>query len=97
VFGFAKRKAIFRKGLGCTLVNELTEEALRSQHWNVAASAAVNQDTIPWPAGNQLPDYLDLSPYDIQKIWKTVKEAFDEPGPEKTRRTRAIVIVHDRW
>jgi CubicO group peptidase (beta-lactamase class C family) len=95
VFGLAKRKAIYRKGLGCTLVNELTEEALRSQRWNVASSPAVNQDTIPWPAGNKLPDYLDLTPYNIQKIWKTVNEAFDEPGPEKTRRTRALVIIHD--
>jgi CubicO group peptidase (beta-lactamase class C family) len=95
VFGLAKRKAIYRKGLGCTLVNEITEEALRSQPWKIAVRPAVDQDTIPWPAGNQLPDYLNLTPYDIQKIWKTVNEAFDEPGPERTRRTRAIVIVHD--
>ena len=31
VYGFATAKAIFRKGLGCTLVNELTDTEIRPQ------------------------------------------------------------------
>lgn len=31
VFGLARKKAIFRKGLGCTLVNEIPEKNLRAQ------------------------------------------------------------------
>src|SRR5688500_12715171 len=31
VIGLAKRKAVFRKGLGCTLVNDIDENELRSQ------------------------------------------------------------------
>ncbi|QOI98677.1 MAG: serine hydrolase [Flammeovirgaceae bacterium] len=95
VFGLAKRKAIYRKGLGCTLVNEISEDELRKQSWQVAIPPRTNQDTIPWPAGNLLPDYLDLTAYDINKIQKAINEAFEEPGEEKNRRTRAIVVVHD--
>ncbi|MCK6617752.1 MAG: beta-lactamase family protein [Cyclobacteriaceae bacterium] len=95
VFGLAKRKAIYRKGLGCTLINEIKEEELRNQPWVVASVPKIDQDTIPWPAGNQLPDYLDLTPYDINKIQQTINEAFAEPGEENSRRTRAIVVVHD--
>lgn len=95
VFGMAKRKAIYRKGLGCTLVNEIAEEELRNQHWKIAAPPSVNQDTIPWPAGNKLPDYLDLTSYDSNKLHKTIIEAFEEPGQEKNRRTRAILVIHD--
>jgi hypothetical protein len=36
VFGFANRKAIYRKGLGCTLINEITEEELRAQQFSLA-------------------------------------------------------------
>lgn len=95
VFGLAKRKAIYRNGLGCTLVNAISEEELRQQPWKVASIPRVDQDTIPWPAGNQLPDYLDLTPYKFNKIQQTIKEAFEEPGTEKNRRTRVILIVHD--
>lgn len=94
VFGFAKRKAIYRKGLGCTLVNEITEEELRAQNWKVASLANTRQDTLSWPMGDRLPDSLDLSGYDMELLVKTVKEAFEEPGEEKKRRTRAVIVVH---
>lgn len=95
VFGLAKRKAIYRKGLGCTLVNEITEEELRNQPWKVAAPPRVNQDTIPWPTGNKLPDSINLYGYDIQLLNKTITAAFEEPGKDKTRRTRAVVAIHN--
>src|SRR5438270_95418 len=33
VWGFATRKAIYRTGLGCTLVNDITEDVIRKQHF----------------------------------------------------------------
>lgn len=95
VLGLAKRKAIYRKGLGCTLVNEITEEELRSQTWNMAAPPRLNPDTIPWPAGNKMPDSVNLTGYDLELFDKTIHEAFEEPAKEKNRRTRAVLIIHN--
>ncbi len=94
VFGFAKRKAIYRKGLGCTLLNEIDENELRGQKFNLAEPPRVNQDTINWPMGNLVKDTF-LAGIDYEKINKTVEESFSEPGEEKTRRTRSIIIVYD--
>ncbi|NJN41900.1 MAG: serine hydrolase [Flammeovirgaceae bacterium] len=93
VFGFAKRKAIYRKGLGCTLVNEITEEELRNQRFNLAQRPAINQDSILWPSGNLFTE-ISIEGLDFEKVNKVVEEAFEEPGEEKTRRTRAILIVY---
>jgi CubicO group peptidase (beta-lactamase class C family) len=91
VFGFAKRKAIYRKGLGCTLINEITEEELRAQQFSLATPPAIHTDTIPWPMGDLIPEYSP-SAIDIEKINATVEAAFEFPGE---RRTRAILIIHD--
>lgn len=94
VFGLAKRKAIYRKGLGCTLVNEISEEELRAQQLNVAIPPAAMRDTLPWPAGDKLP-VVELNKYNMKKLNQVADSLFAEPGKEKTRRTRALIIVHD--
>ncbi len=94
VFGFAKRKAIYRKGLGCTLLNEISENELRGQKFNLTEPPSINQDTVNWPMGNLIRDTL-LTGLDYEKINKTVGDAFAEPGEEKVRRTRAIIVVYD--
>ncbi|MFZ2905018.1 MAG: serine hydrolase [Cyclobacteriaceae bacterium] len=94
VFGFAKRKAIYRNGLGCTLVSEMEEEKLRGQKFLLATLPSADQDTIPWPSGNRIQDTLILD-YDQEKINRAINEAFSEPGEEKNRRTRAILIVYN--
>src|SRR5690606_4591653 len=65
VFGFAKHKAIFRKGLGCTLVNEITEEELRNQKFNLP-SPLPNQDTLAWPMGNLTDDTIIIEGLDYE-------------------------------
>lgn len=94
VFGLARRKAIYRKGLGCTLVNGLTEAELRAQSWSIPMRPAVNPDTIPWPSGNLI-TRVDLSAYDTVLLKQTIDEAFREPGQKPQRRTRAVLIVHN--
>lgn len=94
VFGFAKRKAVYRKGLGCTLLSEITEQELRNQKFILADVPVLNQDTIRWPHGNLIKDTL-LTGVNYEKIYQTVEDAFSEPGEEKNRRTRAILIVYD--
>ena len=54
VFGLGRRKAVYRWGLGATLVNGMTEDALREEHVMRPVSPAVNPDTIDWPRGDRL-------------------------------------------
>lgn len=93
VFGFAKHKAIYRKGLGCTLLNEISEAELRNQKFNLP-KALGNQDSIAWPMGNLVRD-TTLPDINYELLTKTVNKAFAEPGETKNRRTRAILVLYD--
>lgn len=93
VFGFSTHKAVYRKGLGCTLVNEISEEELRKQTFNLPG-ALPNQDSIAWPMGNLVRDTV-ISGVDYTLLNKTVEEAFAEPGETRNRRTRAIIVIYD--
>ncbi len=94
VFGMATRKAIYRKGLGCTLVVEMDESDLRNQKANLATVPAIKQDSTAWPTGNLNSDSA-FANLDMTKINAALDEAFSEPGDKKTRRTRAMLIVYN--
>jgi hypothetical protein len=90
VFGMSTRKAIYRKGLGCTLVSEISEQELRAQKKNLIAKPKVKQDTLTWPQGEVVVDSL-YNRY--TKLNEVVNAAFEESDPENPVNTRAIVIV----
>ncbi|HEX5171865.1 MAG TPA: serine hydrolase [Cyclobacteriaceae bacterium] len=94
VFGLAVKKAVYRKGLGCSLINEISEDEFRHQHFTIAVPPPVNTDTIPWPLGDKLSDSLPTH-IDFEKLDAVIQDAFHEPGPEKLRRTRSIVVVYN--
>ncbi len=94
VFGLAKRKAVYRKGLGCSLVVEMSEDEFRNQKLILAQKPLLNTDTIAWPLGNMLPDSLPKG-VNFEKLNLAMAQAFEEPSPKKLRRTRAIVVVYD--
>ncbi len=94
VFGLAKRKAIYRKGLGCTLIAELTEEELRNQKMNLSLNNVAVSDSVDWPMGDKLPAVLD-SGINYEKLNQAIASAFEEPGPKKLIRTRGVVVVYD--
>ncbi|HAI83963.1 MAG TPA: hypothetical protein DCL43_09860, partial [Chitinophagaceae bacterium] len=50
IWGMAKQKAIYRKGLGVCLVNELSEGDIRSQRFNLPEPIA-DTATAAWPHG----------------------------------------------
>lgn len=54
VWGMATRKAIYRYGLGATLVSGMTEESLREQRIERVSPPAVNSDTMDWPMGDRV-------------------------------------------
>jgi CubicO group peptidase (beta-lactamase class C family) len=90
VFGLSKRKAIYRNGLGCTLVSEISEDALRKQQFIVVSKPVVDQDTISWPRGNRID-----SVYSKEKVNAVVEEAFVEPDKENPINTRAIIVIEN--
>ncbi|HSC39444.1 MAG TPA: serine hydrolase [Chitinophagaceae bacterium] len=94
VAGLAKRKAVYRAGLGCTLVNDVSEQQLRAQHFTTATPPPVNQDSIPWPMGDRLKDSLPPG-IDTVLLKQAIQGAFKETDPKKKIATRAVVVLYD--
>ncbi len=89
-----KSKAIFRAGLGCTLLAERSEEEVRNQSINLASAPAINQDSILWPNGNIKSDSL-LANLNYDSINKAIADAFIDVNPKKPAYTHGIVVVYD--
>lgn len=94
VLGIAKKKAIYRKGIGCTLINELNENRVRSQPFSIPSPPLLNADTIPWPFGDKTADTVP-STIDNVILHAAVGKAFIESSPNKKQRTRAVVVVYN--
>ena len=84
VFGLAKRKAIYRSGFGCTVVNEVPEASLRAQRFPMHFSA--NDDI----ASNLLTsaDTTSVFPFDRTRLDSAVSYLF-QPRDGKNIYTRA--------
>lgn len=94
VWFFSSKKAIYRKGLGCTLVNGLEEEELRNQTFTGKTNPTYNPDTVAWPQGNRLP--AEVPPgIDLEALKKVVANHFIEKKPETPINTRAVVVLYD--
>jgi len=93
VWGFAKRKTIYRKGVGCTLINDFTESEMRAQHFSLPAKPVIS-DTVAWPYGDKIADTL---PGNIDKaaLDKTVDYVMNETKDGKPCYTSAVVVVYD--
>ena len=91
--GLASRKAIFRKGLGATLVSGMPETVVRNESFNLPVAPAVNQDSINWPAGNKLTQKPEDG-IDTVALQKAIRYAFDEPSHKPARRTRAVIVIY---
>lgn len=94
VFGMAVKKAIYRKGLGCTLISEIEEEKVRAQQYELPDSLLVLSDTLDWPLGTARPDSISSS-VNLDALKAAVDQAFLEPDKERPQNTRAVVVIHD--
>lgn len=94
VFGFAKRKAIFRSGLGCSLLNGITEKEFRYQSFNTIPRLVVNQDSILWPNGDMLPEKKPEG-INYTQLNKSINSAFVDTAKNKLRHTRAVIVIYD--
>lgn len=93
VAGLARKKAIYRPGLGCTLINGTSEAEVRKQKTMFSHMLSQNPDTIPWPAGDLLP-MEPVKGINQELLNHSVQMAFRESDPDKPVRTRAVVVLY---
>ena len=94
VFGLARRKAVYREGLGAVLVLETPEEELRAHSFSIP-DPGYSQDTIPWPKGDLLSEELPPG-VDYASLNRVLDGAFDAPGEDPSRKTLGVAVVYDQ-
>ncbi len=93
VLGLAKRKAVFREGLGAVIVLDTPEEELKEQSFAIP-DPGYAQDTLPWPMGDVVPESLPEG-VDYVKLESILEKAFDAPGEEPFKKTLGVAVVYD--
>ena len=89
VYGLKARKAIYREGLGATLINDDFDV---TKPYNVP-KRSLSQSDLPYPYGNGNPVDTSFAELDAFQLQKAVEAAFDKEG-EKNKRTRAVVVLY---
>ena len=89
VYGLKQRKAIYREGLGATLVNENFDE---SKPYEVPHRLKQSAD-LPFPYGGNEAEKVVFNNIDYKKLNTAVANAFDKKG-KKNKRTRALLVIY---
>lgn len=89
VYGLKERKAIYREGLGATLINDDFDV---SKAYEVPKRTQL-KNNLPFPYGNNEPKDTIFSNIDYAKLEKAVANAFDKKG-QKNKRTRSILVIY---
>jgi len=89
VHGLKERKAIYREGLGVTLINDDFDV---TKPYDVPKRTKANNN-LPFPYGNLEPKDTAFSNIDYKKLNAVVENAFDKKG-EKNKRTRAVIVIY---
>ncbi|MBW2060329.1 MAG: serine hydrolase [Deltaproteobacteria bacterium] len=92
--GKIRKRAIYREGCGCTLVNYATEEEVLNQARVYVEPRPRHPQNVPWPTGDLTPKAELPAGVDKVKLAEAMDKAFSEPDPKKPRRTRAVVVVY---
>ncbi|HEV8508439.1 MAG TPA: serine hydrolase [Chitinophagaceae bacterium] len=95
VWGIAKSKTIYRNGCGCTLVNDLSEDEIRSQKFSFPPTPIANSDTVDWPYGDRVANSFP-SNIDKDHLQKAVDNVMNETAANgKPAYTRAVLVLYD--
>jgi CubicO group peptidase (beta-lactamase class C family) len=92
VFGLFRARAVYRRGLGCTLLAGRSEEDVAIPEWS-APQRPVLDPAKAWPRGEAAP--VDPA---APAIVSAIDAAFAEPNPQlpgRLRQTKAVLVVHD--
>jgi CubicO group peptidase (beta-lactamase class C family) len=89
VYGLKERKAIYREGLGVTLINDDFDV---SKPYLVPKRTKL-KNNLPFPYGNNEPKDTVFSNVDYTKLNAAVANAFDGKG-ELKKRTRSLLVIY---
>jgi CubicO group peptidase (beta-lactamase class C family) len=93
--GMAKRKAIYREGLGCTLILGKSADELKEQAKGYNPKPHEDRSKIPWPDGDLVPNNPLPSNVSRQLLDNTLKWAFSTGNLKSPIMARAVVVVYD--
>ncbi len=93
--GLAKRTALYREGLGCTLVLGKSADDLKKQASGYKPAPAQDRSNIPWPDGDLIPDTPLPANIDKPLLDKTLEWAFSPGSRKSPMMARAVVVVYD--
>jgi CubicO group peptidase (beta-lactamase class C family) len=89
VYGLKERKAIYREGLGATLIDDDFDV---TKPFKIPKRTKLNNN-LPFPYGNLEPKDTVFNNIDYTKLYKAVDNAFDKKG-QKNRRTRSLLVIY---
>jgi CubicO group peptidase (beta-lactamase class C family) len=89
VFGYKERKALYREGLGATLINDDFDV---SKPYEVPKRTTL-KNNLPFPYGNNEPADTVFANIDYAKLNAAVANAFDEKG-KINKRTRSVIVIY---
>jgi CubicO group peptidase (beta-lactamase class C family) len=89
VYGMKERKAIYREGLGATLIND-DFDVTKPYEVPKRTKLATN---LPFPYGNIEPKDSIFANIDYAKLNDAVANAFDAKD-EKNKRTRSVIVIY---
>jgi CubicO group peptidase (beta-lactamase class C family) len=89
-FGVVHARAVYRPGLGCTLLNGRSERDL-ALLGELPARRSLDPN-VPWPLGEQGP--ASRSQLAVEQAIDAAFRESDRHGGDRVRQTKAIVIAH---
>jgi CubicO group peptidase (beta-lactamase class C family) len=89
VYGLKTRKAIYREGLGATLINDSYDTTAPYE----VPKRNYKPSHLPFPYGDLEPKDTIFSNVDTSKLTAAINNAFDNEG-EKMKRTRSVIVVY---
>ncbi len=88
-YGLKERKAIYREGLGVTLINDDFDVTKPYE----VPKRNFQRKNLPFPYGNLEPKDTVFSNIEYKKLKQAVTDAFDS-GNEKAKRSRAVLVIY---
>lgn len=89
VYGLKERKAIYREGLGATLINDDFDVF---KPYKVPKRTLITNN-FPFPYGNKEQNDTVFADIDYAKLEKAVANAFDDKG-KISKRTRSVLVIY---